>query len=62
MPAINQLHSELWYIHGSSLSFNIPNNTNKLPETASSKASITKGFELEVPWYDHGDFTVLWRF
>ncbi|MCA2423421.1 hypothetical protein LAZ43_27285 [Vibrio alginolyticus] len=24
-----------------------------------SQTSITKGFEREEPWYDHGDFTVL---
>jgi len=26
------------------------------------QASITKGFELPEPWYDHGDFTVLCGF
>ncbi|ENQ8748842.1 hypothetical protein HJ078_19890 [Vibrio parahaemolyticus] len=25
-----------------------------------SQTSITKGFEREEPWYDHGDFTVRW--
>ncbi|HIF6193716.1 TPA: hypothetical protein ACX3IO_003835 [Vibrio parahaemolyticus] len=27
-----------------------------------AQASITKGFEREEPWYDHGDFTVLCGF
>ncbi|HHG3546977.1 TPA: hypothetical protein ACPVZ6_004055 [Vibrio parahaemolyticus] len=27
-----------------------------------SQASISKGFEREEPWYDHGDFTMLCGF
>ncbi|EIA1622281.1 hypothetical protein [Vibrio vulnificus] len=33
-----------------------------MQKTAVVKASITKGFEREEPWYDHGDFTVLCGF
>ncbi|HCM0989899.1 TPA: hypothetical protein N2870_003428 [Vibrio parahaemolyticus] len=33
-----------------------------MQKAAVAQASITKGFEREEPWYDHGDFTVLWGF
>ncbi|HGS4502841.1 TPA: hypothetical protein ACMDVD_003883 [Vibrio parahaemolyticus] len=33
-----------------------------MQEAAVAQASITKGFEREEPWYDHGDFTVLCGF
>ncbi|TOG74841.1 hypothetical protein CGI99_03450 [Vibrio parahaemolyticus] len=29
-----------------------------MQKAAVAQASITKGFEREEPWYDHGDFTV----
>ncbi|EGR9014324.1 hypothetical protein ACIL2W_003883 [Vibrio parahaemolyticus] len=31
-------------------------------KAAISQASITKSSKLAEPWYDHGDFTVLWGF
>ena len=33
-----------------------------MQKAAVAQASITKGFEWEEPWYDHGDFTVLCGF
>ncbi|EJB1796880.1 hypothetical protein MUE05_003573 [Vibrio parahaemolyticus] len=33
-----------------------------MQKAAVAQASITKGFEREEPWYDHGDFTVLCGF
>ncbi|WP_202603210.1 hypothetical protein [Vibrio toranzoniae] len=33
-----------------------------MQKAAVVQASITKGFEREEPWYDHGDFTVLCGF
>ncbi len=31
-----------------------------MQKAAAAQACITKGSELPEPWYDHGDFTVLW--
>ncbi len=33
-----------------------------MQKAAVAQASITKCSELTEPWYDHGDFTVLWGF
>ncbi|TKF03321.1 hypothetical protein FCV48_25140 [Vibrio alginolyticus] len=62
MPVINPLHSELWYIHGSSLLNLLFLFPKQHRVTAILQDSIFKDCELQEPWYDHGDFTVLWSF